>query len=365
MRRFMIFALLTVGAIALLPGCRDNRRGGSVVPTQRAETGVDAGTGARASIEAPTVTGERGQVRTGLGVVTSVASSRSAAGGNDGQAQVDSTLVAVTVDENGVITRASFDAAQTRIAFNAQGQITTNLATPVRTKNELGDDYNMRRVSGIGREYHEQMAALEAWAVGGTPARFMAMAISGGRPAEADLTASVTVNVGSYLAAMDRAVNNLRGGYAPNTHRTGLGVVTEIGSSRNATAGNTGMARVTSYYAVLTLNENNVIVSAWIDSSQSDVEFDATGTLLALPNASPTRYELGDAYGLRRASSIGREWSDQMRDFARWMVGKTPTQVAAMGLNNGRPAVADLTASVTVNVNPMLAAVARAAENAR
>ena len=366
MKRLMIFALLTVGAVVIFPGCRDNRRSGNVVlTTPRAETRATTEAPTAAPVEAPLTIGERGQIRTGLGVVTSVASSRSASGGNDGQVQVDSTLVAVTVDENGVITQASFDAAQTRIAFDAQGQITTNLAAPVRTKGELRDAYNMRRVSGIGREYYEQAAALEAWAIGITPARFMAMALSGGRPAEADLTASVTVNVSSYLTAMDRAVNNLRSGYAPSRHRTGLGVVTEVGSSRNATANNTGMARITSYYAVLTLNENSVIVSAWIDSTQSDVEFDASGTLQALPNVSPTRYELGDAYGLRRASSIGREWNEQMREFTRWMVGKTPTQVIDMSLNNGRPAVADLTASVTVNMTPILAAVARAAENAQ
>ena len=363
MKRFMIFVLLAVGVLAVFPGCRDNRRSGNVVlTTPRTETRAET------PAEAPAATfavGDRGQIRTGLGVVTSLASSRSAAGGNDGLVQVDSALVAITVDDNGVITQANFDAAQTRVAFNAQGQITTDLAAPVRTKNELGDTYNMRRVSGIGREYHEQATALGAWAVGRTPARFMTMELSGGRPAEADLTASVTVNVSSYITAMDRAVNNLRSGYAPGRHRTGLGVVTEIGSSRNATANSTGAARVTSYYAVLTLNEHGVIVSAWIDSTQSDLEFDTTGTLLAIPNAIPTRYEMGDAYGLRRASSIGREWNEQMRELAKWMIGKTPTQVVGMSLSNGRPADVDLTASVTVTMAPVLAAIARAAENAR
>ena len=192
MKRFALFALLIVGMLGVLSGCRDNRRGGTVIlTTPRTETGADmvAEATAEATVAEAGVTGQRGQLRTGLGVVTSVASSRSAADGNDGQAQVDSTLVAITVDENGIITRASFDAAQTRIGFNAQGQITTDLSAPVRTKVELGDTYNMRRVSGIGREYSEQAASLEGWAIGKTPARFMSMALSGGRPAEADLTA--------------------------------------------------------------------------------------------------------------------------------------------------------------------------------
>ena len=366
MKRFMFLVLMAAVVAGVLSGCRDNRRSGNVVPaTPRVDARVDAPAEAPAEREPAIAAGVSGQIRTGLGVVTSVSSSRSATGDSDGLAQVDSTLVAITVDENGVITRASFDAAQTRVGFNARGQITTDLSALVQTKVELGSAYNMRRVSGIGREYNEQAAALEAWAVGRTPARFIGMALSGGRPAEADLTASVTVNVSGYLTAMELAVDNLRSGYAHGRHRTGLGVVTEIDSSRSATANQAGRARVTSYYAVLTLNEYGMIVAAWIDSTQSDVEFDAAGILLPLPAALPTRYEMGDAYGLRRASRIGREWNEQMRDFTRWMVGKTPAEVMGMSLSDGRPSGADLTASVTVNMLPVLAAVSRAAANAR
>ncbi|MCL2192374.1 MAG: hypothetical protein FWB78_03125 [Treponema sp.] len=368
MKHVMFFFLLMAVVLGVLSGCRDNRRSGNVVlTTPRAETMIEnrAEVTAEAPADVVAVIGTAGQIRTGLGVVSSVSASRSATGNNDGLAQVDSTLVAITLDENGVITRASFDAAQTRVGFNAQGQITTDLAAPVRTKVELGNAYGMHRVSGIGREYHEQAAALETWAIGRTPARFLSMALNGGRPAEADLTASVTVNVSGFLTAMELAADNTRGGYAYGNHRTGLGVVTEVDASRNAAANQAGRARVTSYYAVLTLNERGVIIAAWIDSTQFDVEFDATGTLLPLPTALPTRYEMGDAYGLRRASHIGREWNEQMREFTRWMVGKTPTEVVGMSLNEGHPAGADLTASVTINVLPVLAAVSRAAENAR
>ena len=373
MKNYTLFALLAVSALALFLGCRDNQRSGNVVlTTPRVETAAEATAEATAkptagaATEAVAGAGERGQLRTGLGVITTLSSSRPASGESNGQAQIDSTLVAITVNEQGVITRASFDAAQTRIAFNAQGQIVTDLFAQVRTKNELGDAYNMRRVSGIGKEYNEQLAALEAWAIGRTPTEFMAMALNDGRAVTADLTASVTVNISSYLTAMNRAVSNLRTGDATRGHRTGLGVVTDISASRSATADQAGRARVTSYYAVLTLNNDNIIVSAWIDGSQADVDFDATGALVSsISYPVLTRFEMGDTYGMRRASAIGREWNEQMLDFARWMVGKTPAQVIGMRLNDGHPADADLTASVTINMISMLEAVARAAENAR
>jgi len=177
MKHTILFVLMAIGVLGILSGCRDNRRNQNIaVPSPGIEPRADL-----------TVAGERGQIRTGLGVVTSVGSSRSATGGNEGLAQVDSTLVAITLDEHGIITRATFDVAQTRIGFNAQGQITTDLSAPVQTKGELADAYNMRRASGIDREYNEQMASMEVWAIGQTPARFMSMALDGGRPAEVDL----------------------------------------------------------------------------------------------------------------------------------------------------------------------------------
>jgi hypothetical protein len=368
MKRSTQFVLLAAGALAttlgVLSGCSNNRStGDSRLTAPVAGTGTGAATATGGMVES--VPGVPGQLRLGLGIATSLDGSTSASGEDNGQVQSNSVIAAITLDSNGVITRASFDAAQTRVAFDSNGQLVTDVSVPPRTKTELGDEYGMRRASGIGKEYNEQLVALENWAVGRTPAQFVSMALSDGRPADADLTASVTFTVGNYLTAMERAVSNLRSGAAPARFRTGLGVSTDTGASASATAAQAGKVQISSSYVVLTMDENDRIVAAWIDSTQPSIPLDASGNLGTIPEDPPTRFTMGNAHGMRGASGIGREWFEQMGDLANWMIGKTPTEVLGMGLNNGHATDADLTASVTVSMTSILTAVAKAAENAR
>ena len=62
----------------------------------------------------------------GLGVSTSIGSSKDATAEKDGTAQVDSTICAVVVDDEGKIVSCLFDCAQTKIAYSAEGKITAD-----------------------------------------------------------------------------------------------------------------------------------------------------------------------------------------------------------------------------------------------
>ena len=104
--------------------------------------------------------GETTAVKTGLAVLPSLSASASASGEGDGAAQADILLVAVTVDDDGVIDSCIIDSIQAKIGFNAQGALTTPLDTTFATKLELGDDYGMRAASPIGKEWNEQANAL-------------------------------------------------------------------------------------------------------------------------------------------------------------------------------------------------------------
>lgn len=72
-----------------------------------------------------TACGKSEGAKTGMAVVTSRASSKDA-GEKDGLAQTDSTVVAVLVDEKGVIRNCFVDVVQTKINFSATGEITTD-----------------------------------------------------------------------------------------------------------------------------------------------------------------------------------------------------------------------------------------------
>ena len=106
----------------------------------------------------------------GLGVQTSIGSSKPASAEKDGTAQVDSTICALVVDDEGKIVSCLFDVAQTKVAFNAAGEITADMTAVIKSKQEKGDEYNMKPASPIGKEWFEQIAALEDWLVGKTAA---------------------------------------------------------------------------------------------------------------------------------------------------------------------------------------------------
>lgn len=155
-----------------------------------------------------------GAVKTGLGTVISIEKSKDATSEAAGNAQVDTVMAAVTVDGSGKIVSVTIDTAQTKIVFGADGKITTDKAGEFKTKVELGDGYGMKKNSGIGKEWYEQIADLEKWMVGKTIAQVKAMKVTEAdgsvHTAETDLTSKVTVDVSDYLAAVEEAVNNAK-----------------------------------------------------------------------------------------------------------------------------------------------------------
>ena len=73
----------------------------------------------------------------GLGMVNSIGSSKSATEEAAGLAQADVTAASVMLDSKGTIVGISFDVVQTKVNFDATGTITTDLATEFKTKKEL------------------------------------------------------------------------------------------------------------------------------------------------------------------------------------------------------------------------------------
>ena len=143
----------------------------------------------------------------GLGVSTSISSSKDATAEKDGTAQADTTVCALVVDDEGKIVSCLFDVAQTKIAFSAAGVVTADKAAELKTKHELGDAYNMRPASPIGKEWNEQATALAEYCIGKTLAEVLANVTSDetGHCNAEDLKASVTMSVGAFLTALEKA----------------------------------------------------------------------------------------------------------------------------------------------------------------
>lgn len=306
-------------------------------------------------------------VKTGVGVVSSISSSTEPTADKAGNAQVDSTVAAVLVGTDGKIVNCKIDVAQTRIAFDATGAITTPLDNAYKSKQELKEEYNMKSASKIGKEWYEQADAFAAYVVGKTVDEIKGIALSAeGTPTAADLTSSVTIHAGDLIAAVVKAVSNAQDLGAKATDTLGLGVSTSISSSTNAAADKDGVAQAYSHYTATTFDKDGKITSCYIDASQTNIGISAAGKITTdLKTSFQTKDEKGADYGMKGSSKIGKEWNEQAAAFAKYVTGKTVADVKGIALSQeGSPTGADLTSSVTISVNPFIEVVAKAAANA-
>lgn len=150
----------------------------------------------------------------GLAQITSIASSADLKANDEGvmtgKAQADTTICAVLVDAAGKVIDIKIDVAQTAINFDDKGVITSDKTAQYKSKIEKGAEYGMIKASGIGKEWFEQIAAIEKWMIGKTSEEITGMKVTdvegSNIPAEPDLTSSATIKVDSYIAVAAKAI---------------------------------------------------------------------------------------------------------------------------------------------------------------
>lgn len=315
-------------------------------------------------------------VKLGLGHVTSIASSKDktvAANGSvtPAMAQVDTVFAAVAFDAASRITHVSIETAQTKVNYDADMNVTSDLSAPGKTKKELGDDYGMRRASAIKKEWFEQIAEFEKWMIGKTVDEVKNLPVKRRDashthvPDVPELTSTVTITVQDYIAAVVEAWETARP-VAPGGVKLGLGHDISIAKSTSSAA------QVDLTMAAALFDKDGKVVEVIIDTAQTKVAFDADGKVTTdKAGEFLTKKELQDGYGMRKASSIKREWFEQMLDFEKWMLGKTVDEITSLPTKRrdashvAVPDVPELTSTVTITVEGYLAALAEAYENAQ
>ncbi len=350
---FLIFAL----TVCLLCGCA----GTPVVYYSNCTCPTGSHDTLPAVTDAPVVS--EGAVKTGLYIGTTIGDSVSATAEKDGEAKYDVTMVAVTVDENGVITNCIIDSIPASIKFDASGTLTTDLTAVVQTKNELGENYGMKAYGGAKYEWNEQVAALASYAIGKTVEELKNGAINeSGKAADADLASTATIYLGGYVAGIEAAVANAQHLGAQAGDELRLASISSL-EGNNAEGEEAGLAQLNADIAVLTLN-GDTITSCYIDSLQAKVAFDATGTITTDVSAAPqTKNALGENYGMKAWGGATYEWNEQAANFAAYVTGKTAADVAGIAINEStKPAEGtDLAASVTISIGGFQALIAKAA----
>ncbi len=303
-----------------------------------------------------------GAVKTGLAVTTKISDSTSAAEGKEGAIEYDVTMAAVMVDGDGVIRSCSIDSVPATVKIDDSGSITSDITAAIQTKNERGDSYGMVAYGGAIAEWDAQVAALCDYAVGKTVAELKNGAIdeTGKAPEGSDLASSATIYLGGYVSAIEAAVKNAKylGAFEGDT----LALVTEntLGSSIPATAEKDGTAQLDVSIGVVT-SKDGVITSCIIDAVQAKINFSNKGVITSDLSAQvKTKNELGADYGMVAWGNAKAEWNQQAASFASYVTGKTLEEVNGIAVTEGKPADADLAASVTISIGGFQSLIAKA-----
>lgn len=298
-----------------------------------------------------------GAVKTGLAVVTGIGGSENAVA-----ADYDVTIVAVTVDDAGVIEECIIDSVGTKVTFDAQGAVTADLEAEILTKNELGDAYGMKAYGGAAYEWYEQAEALAQYAEGKTLEELKNGAVdeTGKAPAGTDLASTATIYLGGYVSAIEAAVGAAKHLGARAEDELKLAVINSIAGSKSAEAETAGTAQLDCDVIALTVKDD-VITSCYIDAVQAKVQFDAEGTITTdLTAPVQTKNQLGENYGMVAWGGASYEWDQQAASFAAYVTGKTAAEVAGIAVTEGKPSEADLASSVTIAIGGFQALVAKA-----
>ena len=311
----------------------------------------------------------------GLGMVTSM-SGTDAEDEDPAKTQADVTVCEATFDQDGKIVAISFDVVQAKATVDADGVVT--VAEDVKTKLELGDDYNMKKYANpaaVG-EWYEQAAALEAYCIGKTAAEVAAMELGPNAhdhtdtPAVEELKSTCTISVTAFLNALTKAYDNATTEYTGYA-KAGLGMVTNM-SGTDAEDEDPAKTQADVTAVALALDADGKIVAISIDVVQAKATVDADGVVTVAEDVK-TKRELGDDYNMKKYASpaaVG-EWYEQANAFEAYCIGKTADEVAGMPLGENAhgytdaPAAEELKSTCTISVTAFLNAIAKAAANAK
>lgn len=153
-------------------------------------------------------------------------------------------------------------------------------------------------------------------------------------------------------------------GEAGSIAKIGLGHNISIDKSKDASEGQNAEAQAVVTVVAAGFDEEGKIASVKIDVAQTFVEFDENMKVTTDKTKEiKSKKELGNDYGMLKASSIKKEWFEQIEYLENWMIGKTVDEIKSLKLKDGVTDDADLISSVTIAINDYISALDEAWEN--
>lgn len=130
------------------------------------------------------------------------------------------------------------------------------------------------------------------------------------------------------------------GSSKPNTtaenwnYKTGLATYTHTNNTYGWSENRNGQSAVSTTIVAAVFDNSGKIVKIKIDEVESKTGFDAAGQLINYTGEEIiSKKEMGDNYGMRAASGIGKEWYEQIETLEKWLEGRDVNTVISSAKN--------------------------------
>ena len=284
----------------------------------------------------------------GLGVVGDVAMD-----GTD-KNRVKITVAAVVLEADGRIRDCEWDELEFTVNLQGgQAQTAGNLVT----KGEQGDNYvpnasDTGRADGLTTPWEDQAEAFCDYAEGKMVSEITGLATTDGKSEQITGCDLILTDI---IQAVDRASKMAM----PHDIAAGddLKLAVLASPAAEATAEN---PQYDVELAAVTLDEGDKITGCMTDSLSAKLTI-TDGVFSTVSGPVESKRQKGDAYGMKEASGIKREWYEQADAFDTFMRGKTASEVAGIKLD--AKGQTDAIAGCTVSVSGQVKSVAKAAQD--
>ncbi len=265
---------------------------------------------------------------------------------------VKTTVAAVILDKDGKITECELDEAEFPVTLkNGALQVAVDLLTKGDSEDYTLTDSDIGAGNQSTRSWEEQVDAFCDYVEGMTGAEVSAIAATDGK---SEMIEGCDLIITDFIQAVHEATRNAKAKTIGAGDELHLAVsVAKSGESTDQ------KPQFDIEMAAVTLGGGDRITACLTDSAQAKLTIE-NSLFSHAAGKMDTKRGKGDAYGMKPASSIKKEWYEQADAFDAYAVGKTAEELAKLSVRSDGKT--DAIAGCTMAVSGMLKNAVKAAE---